>query len=113
MQGAIKTFSGAPISAKIGLLIISAYACVAIFAPWIAPYSETSIVGSSYELWSDEFIFGTDNIGRDMLSRLIYGARNTIGIAPALIHISEPTRRYAISYAVFCLKKKRETSHHE
>ena len=50
MQGAIKTFGGAPISAKIGLLIISAYACVAIFAPWIAPYSETSIVGSSYEL---------------------------------------------------------------
>ena len=81
MQGAIKTFGGAPISAKIGLLIISAYACVAIFAPWIVPYSETSIVGSSYELWSDEFIFGTDNIGRDMLSRLIYGARNTIGIA--------------------------------
>ncbi len=81
MQSAIKTFGGAPISAKIGLLIISAYACVAIFAPWIVPYSETSIVGSSYELWSDEFIFGTDNIGRDMLSRLIYGARNTIGIA--------------------------------
>ena len=81
MKGAIRLFRSAPISAKIGLLIIFVYASVAIFAPWIAPYSETSIVGSSYELWSDEFIFGTDNIGRDMLSRLIFGARNTIGIA--------------------------------
>ena len=81
MKGAIRLFRSAPISAKIGLLIIFVYASVAIFAPWIAPYSETSIVGSSYEVWSDEFIFGTDNIGRDMLSRLIFGARNTIGIA--------------------------------
>ncbi|SVE58493.1 uncharacterized protein METZ01_LOCUS511347, partial [marine metagenome] len=58
MQSAVKVFRIAPLSAKIGLLIITAYAVVAIFAPWIAPYSETSIVGSSYELWSDEFIFG-------------------------------------------------------
>ncbi len=47
----------------------------------MAPYKETAIVGASYELWSDEFLLGTDNIGRDMLTRLIYGARNTIGIA--------------------------------
>ena len=66
MTTAVKALRSAPISAKIGLRIVTAYAIVAIFAPWIAPYSETSIVGSSYEVWSDEFIFGTDNIGRDM-----------------------------------------------
>ena len=36
-----------------------------------------------YEPWSKEFIFGTDQIGRDILSRMIYGARNTVGIAVA------------------------------
>ena len=77
----LKHFWSAPFSAKIGVLAILAYAFVALFAPLLAPYAETAIVGSSYELWSDEFVFGTDNIGRDMLTRLIYGARNTIGIA--------------------------------
>jgi len=77
----LKLFWSAPFSAKIGVFAILAYAFVALFAPLLAPYAETAIVGSSYELWSDEFVFGTDNIGRDMLTRLIYGARNTIGIA--------------------------------
>ena len=77
----LKLFWTAPLSAKVGVLAILAYAFVALFAPLLAPYGETAIVGSSYELWSDKFVFGTDNIGRDMLTRLIYGARNTIGIA--------------------------------
>ena len=77
----LKIFWTAPLSAKVGVLAILAYAFVALFAPLLAPYGETAIVGSSYELWSDKFVFGTDNIVRDMLTRLIYGARNTIGIA--------------------------------
>ncbi len=77
----LKIFWTAPLSAKVGVVAILAYAFVALFAPLLAPYGETAIVGSSYELWSDKFVFGTDNIGRDMLTRLIYGARNTIGIA--------------------------------
>ena len=77
----LKLFWTTPFSAKVGVIAILAYAFVALFAPLLAPYGETAIVGSSYELWSDKFVFGTDNIGRDMLTRLIYGARNTIGIA--------------------------------
>ena len=77
----LKLLWTAPLSAKVGVLAILAYAFVALFAPLLAPYGETAIVGSSYELWSDKFVFGADNIGRDMLTRLIYGARNTIGIA--------------------------------
>ncbi|NDA15708.1 MAG: ABC transporter permease, partial [Gammaproteobacteria bacterium] len=76
-----KTLLSAPISAKLGVIVIFGYVVVAVFAPALAPYKETAIVGASYELWSDEFLLGTDNIGRDMLTRLIYGARNTIGIA--------------------------------
>ena len=77
----IKLLWSAPLSAKLGIVVIMAYVVLALFAPWIAPYKETAIVGGAYELWSDKFFFGTDNIGRDMLTRLIYGARNTIGIA--------------------------------
>ena len=39
------------------------------------------MVGRQYAPWSDEFLLGTDQIGRDMLSRMIYGARNSVSIA--------------------------------
>ena len=71
----------APFSAHLGLLIIAAYIFVAVFAPVLAPYSETEVVGPEYDVWSEQFVLGTDNLGRDMLSRLLYGARNTVGIA--------------------------------
>ena len=81
LQRALRELAGAPLSAKLGLLIIAFYVFVAIFAPWLAPYGESEIVGKKYMLWDDEFLLGTDNLGRDMLTRLIYGARNTVGIA--------------------------------
>ncbi len=71
----------APLTAWFGIVVIACYAVLAIFAPLIAPYSESGIVANQYEPWSQQFIFGTDQLGRDMLSRLIFGARNTIGIA--------------------------------
>ena len=71
----------APLSAQIGVFIIVTYILVAIFAPVIAPYGEAEIVGDQFELWGPEFLLGTDNLGRDMLTRIIYGARNTVGIA--------------------------------
>ncbi|MEC8981308.1 MAG: ABC transporter permease [SAR324 cluster bacterium] len=74
-------FSSAPWSAKFGMVVILLFSIVSIFAPFIAPYGETEIIGKSYELWSDKHFLGTDNLGRDMLSRLIFGARNTIGMA--------------------------------
>lgn len=52
-----------------------------MFAQWLAPYGESQIVGDVWEPIGGEFIFGTDQIGRDLLSRLIYGARNTIALA--------------------------------
>ena len=88
MQDIYRGFLDAPFSAKLGLVTITAYLFVALFAPVVAPYSETEILGGAYELWSEKYPLGTDNLGRDMLSRLIFGARNTIGIALAAVVIA-------------------------
>lgn len=71
----------APMSAKFGLVVIFGYVFIALFAPVLTPYGESEIVGAEFEPWGEEFILGTDNLGRDMLTRLLFGARNTIGIA--------------------------------
>jgi peptide/nickel transport system permease protein len=71
----------APPTAWFGLVVILLYVIIAATAPIIAPFTETEIVGSEYEAWGGQFLLGTDNLGRDWLTRLIYGARNTIGVA--------------------------------
>jgi len=71
----------APPTALFGMSVILIYIFFALFAPLLAPYGEAEIFDQSFAPWSDEFMFGTDQLGRDVLSRLIYGARNTVGIA--------------------------------
>ncbi len=71
----------APFSAWFGMVVISAYSIVALFAPWFAPYGEAEIFPTPFAPWDETHRFGTDQIGRDILTRLIYGARNTMGIA--------------------------------
>ncbi len=70
-----------PLTAAFGILVILIYTAVAIAAPALAPFPERDIVGTQFQAWSADHPLGTDRIGRDMLSRLIYGARNTVGIA--------------------------------
>lgn len=77
----LRLLAGAPASAKFGMAVILVYVTVAVFAPALAPYGESQIVGPEFEPWSAQHLLGTDNLGRDMLTRLIYGARNTVGIA--------------------------------
>lgn len=71
----------APWSARFGLSVVLTYILLAVFAPLIAPFAEHEVVGDSYAPWGGDFLFGTDQLGRDMLTRLIYGARNSMGIA--------------------------------
>ncbi|MER8821073.1 ABC transporter permease [Mesorhizobium sp. M0991] len=78
----------APFSAWFGILVIIGYVIVAVFAHWIAPYGETQVFSEAFASWSQQFKLGTDQLGRDMLTRLIYGARNTIGIAVATTLLS-------------------------
>ncbi|TDQ80797.1 peptide/nickel transport system permease protein [Dongia mobilis] len=72
----------APLTAWFGMIVVAAYVFVALFAPWIAPYGESEVVSDEpFALWSSEFLFGTDQLGRDLFSRMIYAARNSMGIA--------------------------------
>lgn len=70
-----------PVSALIGLVLTGSFFLAAILAPLIAPYGMAEVVGDVWEPRSAEHWLGTDNIGRDLLSRMIYGGRTTIFIA--------------------------------
>jgi peptide/nickel transport system permease protein len=87
-QNTVRLLKTAPFSARFGMAVIVFYIFCAIFAPWIAPYGETDVVGKAYEVASLAHPFGLDQIGRDTLSRVIFGARNTIVIALATVCIS-------------------------
>ena len=78
-----KLFRQMPLTAAFGIFVILLYAIVAIGAPVIAPYGEAEIFASTNAFPGQipEHLLGTDQIGRDLLTRLIYGARNTVGIA--------------------------------
>ncbi len=73
----------APPTAIFGMTVITLYLLIGIFAPLLAPFGEAEIFDVAYAPWGGDYLFGTDQLGRDVLSRLIYGARNTIGIAVA------------------------------
>lgn len=91
-----------PISAMIGLFFTALYFLAALFAPLIAPYGMAEVVGDVWETSRIEIMLGiapdgvteanywlgTDNIGRDLLSRMIYGGRTTIFIATAATILS-------------------------
>jgi peptide/nickel transport system permease protein len=70
-----------PLGAWIGLILTGLFVICAIFAPWLAPYGNGEIVGDVWGPMSSTHLLGTDNLGRDLLSRMIYGARITIFIA--------------------------------
>ena len=110
----VKSFISAPWSAQLGFLIIALNLFAMVFAPMLAPFSETELVGKVWEpgIWamdcSEEAVkrkgpcwaqfndsrtdgkvwLGTDHIGRDLYTRLLYGARNTITIALAITGLS-------------------------
>ena len=69
------------IPAQIGLAVIAINLIVAIFAPLIAPYDQTTVQGDAWADPDAHHWLGLDNLGRDMFSRLVFGARTTIGIA--------------------------------
>ncbi len=77
-----------PFSALIGLILTSAFFLAAIFANVLAPYGMGEIVGGVWDPMSDKHLFGTDAIGRDMLTRMIYGGQTTIFVATAATALS-------------------------
>ena len=79
-----KRFSKAFLRRKIvaaGLVIIVALIVMAIFAPWIAPYDpfKQDLKDVRAEP-SREHLLGTDTLGRDVLSRIVYGSRTSLAV---------------------------------
>ncbi len=72
-----------PLAALIGLVLTGLFLFIAIFAQWLAPYPIDAVAGDVWEAPSATYWLGTDTIGRDILSRLIYGAQITIFVALA------------------------------
>ncbi|MAZ20574.1 ABC transporter permease [Roseovarius sp.] len=76
-----KELRTAPLTAAFGMFVIFTYAIAAIFAPMIAPHGEAEVISSAFAPADQNMLLGADQLGRDMFSRLIYGARNTISLA--------------------------------
>ncbi len=79
-MGMASLLGSAPFTARLGLAVVALICLVSLFAPLLAPYAEAQVVGGSFEPWSATFWLGTDSIGRDMLSRMLYGGRNTLAV---------------------------------
>lgn len=78
-----KALRTAPLTASFGLFVIMTYAVAGIFAPVIAPFGEAAIISEAFAPADDVMLLGADQLGRDMFSRIVFGARNTVGLALA------------------------------
>ncbi|MFN8559678.1 MAG: ABC transporter permease [Dehalococcoidia bacterium] len=67
--------------AVFGLSVVTLVVIGAVFAPLLAPYTPTEIVGDSAEKPSAKHLLGTDSIGRDQVSRLLHGARASLTVS--------------------------------
>lgn len=85
----MKIFGNKPtLSAWFGLSVMAIFIFVSVFTPWLAPYGQSANVGGTWDEPSMKMLLGADQIGRDMLTRIMYGARMTIGVALAITLLS-------------------------
>jgi peptide/nickel transport system permease protein len=66
---------------KVGLALVLLLVGCAVIGPLFAPYSPTEFVGPPYSKPSAAAVFGTDNLGRDVLSRFLWGGRSVLVLA--------------------------------
>lgn len=87
-QSALRWMRDQPL-ATAGILLLAGFILIALFAPWIAPYDPAQLdlharlLPPSHSHW-----FGTDELGRDILSRTLYGARVSLTVAVAVVALS-------------------------
>lgn len=74
-------------AAMIGVAIVAAWAIAALLAPWMAPYppNQNDLAALADPTPSAAHWLGTDQMGRDMLSRLLWGARTVLAVAPLAV----------------------------
>ncbi len=76
----LRGLTGRPLP-LIGTLLVVFFLVVAVLGPWIAPYDYAEMIrGAARQPPSAEHLFGTDQLGRDVFSRVVYGAREIIAI---------------------------------
>ena len=76
------------IGMTLGAGIVIAWLLVALLTPWIAPYSPLAPSSALYQAPTHAHLFGTDDLGRDVFSRVVWGARVTIPSAVLLVIIA-------------------------
>lgn len=75
--------------AMAGMVILTFMALIAVFAPAIAPYGfDDQSIARAYKFPSKEYLMGTDNLGRDIFSRIVYGSRISLRLGFVSVAIS-------------------------
>ena len=74
--------------AKMGLLILSIFLLVAIFAPFLAPYDPNEMTLDMMSAPSYQHLLGTDDLGRDLFSRIIWGTQVSLFVGFVIVAIS-------------------------
>lgn len=87
LRGTVRLL-GSP-AGVIGLAIVVGWVLTAVLAPVLAPYAPSKIVGTPLQGPSGEFLLGTDSLGRDVLSRVIWGSRSVLVLAPLAVLLAE------------------------
>ena len=88
MAAFIKLLKKSPLVARVGIAMVLINLAAVILAPVVSPYGETEVVGDIWLPSSSDHLLETDHLGRDMFTRLLYGARNTIAIAFVITMLS-------------------------
>ncbi|MBV8916093.1 MAG: ABC transporter permease [Acetobacteraceae bacterium] len=85
LAGLAPLASSAP--ALTGIFLVLFWAAAALLAPWIAPYPPNApdLMALAHPTPSARHLLGTDHLGRDILSRLLWGARTVLAVAPVAV----------------------------
>jgi peptide/nickel transport system permease protein len=74
--------------AVVGIVFAGAWLVIAVLAPWVSPYDPLDQGARLYQPPSVEHLFGTDDLGRDVFSRVLWGARVSIPLAVLLVSLA-------------------------
>ncbi|ROR05661.1 ABC transporter permease [Erwinia sp. JUb26] len=85
-----------------GVTGLGLFILVAVFAPWLSPYAPDQVVGSAWSGVTAENWLGTDNLGRDLLSRLIWGTRTSLSVSAVATLLAFAVGTFLGFLAGFC-----------
>jgi peptide/nickel transport system permease protein len=74
--------------ALFGLIILSTFCLLSVLAPIVAPYDPNEIMENEIQGPSLKHLFGTDDLGRDVLSRILYGGRVSLSVAVIAVAVA-------------------------